>query len=64
MGLNICPYYYKNDTRNFEHCHKPKDIKNCLDERKSNECKVITLTFENVVFNIELINEIMSRKEY
>ena len=68
MGLNICPYYYKNGTSNkevfyFECCHRPKDVEDCPEGRRDNECKVLTLTFD-ATFNVELINEIMKGRKF
>ena len=56
--INKCPYYYKNEKKEnqivaFEHCHKPKDIKNCPEGRRDNECIVVTLEVEDAIWNLE-----------
>lgn len=66
MGLNICPYYYKDGISNkekiyFEYCHKPKSEKECPDGRLSNHCKILTMEFQNTYANVDLINEIMNK---
>lgn len=61
MGLSRCPYYYKNGINDehaiyFKCCHKRKEIEDCPDGRMSNECEVLTLTFENVILNMDVLN--------